>query len=54
MFNDLKSDFSTSRDFSMFCFGIMDRFHWTYEEVMELPLPVFYALIEYLEKTSKK
>jgi hypothetical protein len=53
-FKDLVSETYAAREFSMFCFGLMDRFHWTYEEVMELPLPVLYALREYLDKTNKK
>lgn len=41
-----------SRQFSMQCFDLMRIFHWTYDEVMELPLPVFFSLIEYLNKTK--
>ncbi len=53
-FKELTSETGDTREFSMFCFGLMERFHWTYEEVMDLPLPVLYAIAEYLEKTKKK
>lgn len=42
------------RQFSMFCFGLMDRFHWTYDEVMNIPIPIMYSLIEYLNKTQQE
>ena len=42
-----------ARQFSMDCFSIMRIFHWTYDEMMNLPIPVFIALREYLEKTKQ-
>lgn len=54
-FNDLTSGQAYSaRQFSMMCFDIMGYFHWTYDEVMELPLPVLYALMDYFQHRNKK
>jgi hypothetical protein len=52
--NDLRNfqteSYITAREFSLFAFRVMERFHWTYQEFIETPLPVIYALIEYMNK----
>lgn len=42
------------RQFSMLCFSIAERFHWTLDYIREMALPDFYSLMEYLEKTQQK
>jgi len=34
--------------------AIMERWHWTWKDFMELPTPTFFILLEELSKIAKK
>ena len=48
------NDTLDARQYSMFCFAVAERFHWTLDYIREMALPDIYALMEYIEKTREK